>query len=351
MAAIGLADLCWLASSPDYSFRSCRRSRLGRSGSSSSSRFWLRDSSAHWPGPARREGFDFLGYTLGPRHLPNGGRWYLGASPSKKSVRRIKTKVGELLTPGNKGAWPEVRMRLNRLLYGWSAYFSYGALASAYEAADHPGDPSAQLRAWLKDMAAHVASGDERGCPLANAAVELPEKDHPARRVIEAFKTAQRERLVQLCAAAALAEPEMLADELFLLLGGVSRPWTEDGVRAHHLAAQRGGNLARRSHDCPSTILSRTAPMTPEAEPSLLRETAIIAALSAVMGLLLMSRRLFIVIRRGTSFAARPGMEDGKEPGDVFRDLSGLLARDLSSHAMPPERDRPVEEVVVGWAW
>jgi AcrR family transcriptional regulator len=86
--------------------------------------------------------------------------------------------------------------------------------------ADYPGEPSAQLRAWLKDMAAHVASGDERGCPLANAAVELPEKDHPARRVIEAFKTAQRERLVQLCAAAALAEPEMLADELFLLLEG-----------------------------------------------------------------------------------------------------------------------------------
>ena len=86
--------------------------------------------------------------------------------------------------------------------------------------ADHPGNPSAQLRAWLKDMAAHVGSGDERGCPLANAAVELPEKGHPARRVIEAFKTAQRERLVQLCAAAALAEPEMLADELFLLLEG-----------------------------------------------------------------------------------------------------------------------------------
>jgi len=86
--------------------------------------------------------------------------------------------------------------------------------------AGHSGDPSAQLRAWLKDMATHVASGDERGCPLANAAVELPEKDHPARRVIEAFKTAQRERLVQLCAAAALAEPDMLADELFLLLEG-----------------------------------------------------------------------------------------------------------------------------------
>jgi AcrR family transcriptional regulator len=86
--------------------------------------------------------------------------------------------------------------------------------------ADHPGDPRAQLRAWLNDMAAHVASGDERGCPLANAAVELPDKDHPARRVIEAFKSAQRERLIQLSAAAALAQPEMLADELFLLLEG-----------------------------------------------------------------------------------------------------------------------------------
>jgi glycosyltransferase involved in cell wall biosynthesis len=65
------------------------------------------------------------------------------------------------------------------------------------------------------------ASGDERGCPLTNAAVELPEKDHPARRVIEAFKTAQRQRIVELCSAAELAEPEMLADELFLLLEGV----------------------------------------------------------------------------------------------------------------------------------
>ena len=86
--------------------------------------------------------------------------------------------------------------------------------------AKYPGDPTSQLRAWLKEMAAHVGSGQERGCALANAAVELPEKDHPARPVIEAFKTAQRERLVQLCAAAALAEPEMLADELFLLLEG-----------------------------------------------------------------------------------------------------------------------------------
>jgi RNA-directed DNA polymerase len=33
---------------------------------------------------ARRESFDLLGYTLGPRHFPKGGRWYLGASPCRR---------------------------------------------------------------------------------------------------------------------------------------------------------------------------------------------------------------------------------------------------------------------------
>ncbi|WP_258768992.1 reverse transcriptase domain-containing protein [Bradyrhizobium arachidis] len=85
---------------------------------------------------ARRESFDFLGYSLGPRRFPNGGRWYLGAAPSKKSVQRIKRKISDLLVPGNMGAWPQVRASLNRLLGGWAAYFSYGSLASAHQAVD-----------------------------------------------------------------------------------------------------------------------------------------------------------------------------------------------------------------------
>ena len=86
---------------------------------------------------ARRESFDFLGYTLGPRRHWKNGRWYLGASPSKRSVHRIKTKIGDLLKPANMGAWPMVRERLNRLLVGWSAYFGYGTRCQAYRAVDH----------------------------------------------------------------------------------------------------------------------------------------------------------------------------------------------------------------------
>jgi AcrR family transcriptional regulator len=100
----------------------------------------------------------------------------------------------------------------------------------------HPGDALAQIRAWLAEMADHVASTDERGCALANAAVELPEKDHPARCVIEEFKIAQRERLIALCRAAGLSEPDMLADELHLLLEGARV--TSQSVGADGLGAR-----------------------------------------------------------------------------------------------------------------
>jgi RNA-directed DNA polymerase len=86
---------------------------------------------------ARTERFDFLGYTFGPHRSTRDGSLYLGASPSKKSVQRLKTKVGDLLTPGNKGMWPRVCKRLNRLLSGWEAYFSYGSRSLAYQAVDH----------------------------------------------------------------------------------------------------------------------------------------------------------------------------------------------------------------------
>src|SRR3954464_7977642 len=94
-----------------------------------------------------------------------------------------------------------------------------GRFWSDLEAA-HPGDPRAQLRGWLSAMQAHVVDEDQRGCALANAAIALPGKDHPARRVIEEFKIAQRERLVALCRDTRVDEPELLADELFLLLEG-----------------------------------------------------------------------------------------------------------------------------------
>lgn len=84
----------------------------------------------------------------------------------------------------------------------------------------YPCDPRAQIRAWLAEVAGILTDSNHRGCALANAAVELPDKTHPARRVVEEFKLAQRKHLADLCKSAGLTDPQMLADELYLLLEG-----------------------------------------------------------------------------------------------------------------------------------
>ena len=50
------------------------------------------------------ERFDFLGYSSGRTAIRQDGRWYLGASPSKKSVQRLKDKVGDDPGAGQHGA-------------------------------------------------------------------------------------------------------------------------------------------------------------------------------------------------------------------------------------------------------
>ena len=85
---------------------------------------------------ARREQFDFLGYTFGPHYSLRTGREYIGYSPSDKSVGRIKTKVGDHLAPGNVAPWEKVCQRLNQILGGWRAYFGKGAKSKAYRAVD-----------------------------------------------------------------------------------------------------------------------------------------------------------------------------------------------------------------------
>jgi AcrR family transcriptional regulator len=85
--------------------------------------------------------------------------------------------------------------------------------------AANPRDPHRQLRDWIA-RAAECLADDDRGCDLANAAVELTEDGHPALQVIEDFKIRQRDRLAGLCCAAGATQPDLLADALFLLIEG-----------------------------------------------------------------------------------------------------------------------------------
>ncbi|MEW6688262.1 MAG: TetR/AcrR family transcriptional regulator [Pseudomonadota bacterium] len=86
--------------------------------------------------------------------------------------------------------------------------------------AQAPGDPQAQLLGLLKRVSQFSDECSGRGCAFANAAVELAGSNLAARRIVEAHKREQRARLVRLCRDAGFAQPERLADEIFLLLEG-----------------------------------------------------------------------------------------------------------------------------------
>lgn len=84
----------------------------------------------------------------------------------------------------------------------------------------HPGDPLAQINAWLEAICDHDSRLHDGGCAFVNAAIQINDPDHPGRRVIEQTKRKHRERLLALCRASGLSDPEMLADQLFLLVEG-----------------------------------------------------------------------------------------------------------------------------------
>ena len=108
--------------------------------------------------------------------------------------------------------------------------------------AENPGDAVGQVYGFMEKAARFIAE-DERGCDLANAAVELTEEGHPGLRVIEEFKMRQRGRLTNLCKAAGASQPELLADTLILLIEGARVSRRSVGTKGP------SANLVRTSRD------------------------------------------------------------------------------------------------------
>ena len=91
------------------------------------------------------------------------------------------------------------------------------SLERRLERQDEPGEKLLEVfdayREWL-------VSGGLRGCAYVNCAAEFPDREHPAREAVRSHKVGLRDRLMELAAEAGVAEPERLAENLFLLLAG-----------------------------------------------------------------------------------------------------------------------------------
>lgn len=86
--------------------------------------------------------------------------------------------------------------------------------------AQYAGNPRKQLGVVFSELSSRVGDPNSRGCAMANAAVEITDPDHPARKIIEEHKAEVRARLLRLCADAGARDPAALADGLFLLMEG-----------------------------------------------------------------------------------------------------------------------------------
>jgi AcrR family transcriptional regulator len=77
-----------------------------------------------------------------------------------------------------------------------------------------------QLLGFFKALEKLVTKPTCYGCPFLNAAVDFPDREHPGHRVALEHKQAVRARFRQLAKQGGARKPDVLADQLFLLMDG-----------------------------------------------------------------------------------------------------------------------------------
>ena len=88
--------------------------------------------------------------------------------------------------------------------------------------APHAGDPRKQVEVLFSSFTVGLCSDEaERGCPVANTAVEIVEEDHPAKKIIRDHEAELSRRMHALCREMGAKQPQQLGDALTLLLSGV----------------------------------------------------------------------------------------------------------------------------------
>jgi AcrR family transcriptional regulator len=130
-------------------------------------------------------------------------------------------------------------------------------------AAESPGDPAGQLYGYVRQAAKFIAE-DERGCDLANAAVELTQDGHPGLKVIEEFKHQQRDRLASLCEAAGASQPSLLADSLMLLIEGARVSRRSVGTQGPSANLVRTADAVIASFGVPGRDAAGAPPRAPD---------------------------------------------------------------------------------------
>jgi AcrR family transcriptional regulator len=102
--------------------------------------------------------------------------------------------------------------------------------------------PREKLLAFFESLQEYVTTPACYGCPFLNVATEYPETDYPGHQVAIEHKQSVRARFRQLAKEAGARKPDVLADQLFLLMDGAymaSRMFGAKNPAAHLAEAAR----------------------------------------------------------------------------------------------------------------
>ena len=80
--------------------------------------------------------------------------------------------------------------------------------------------PRDKLMAFFESLEEYVKTPVCYGCPFLNVATEYPETDYPGHQIALEHKHSVRARFRRLAKEAGSCNPEVLADQLFLLMDG-----------------------------------------------------------------------------------------------------------------------------------
>jgi AcrR family transcriptional regulator len=99
--------------------------------------------------------------------------------------------------------------------------------------------PREKLLSFFEALQEYVTTPACYGCPFLNVATEYPEASYPGHRVAVEHKQTVRKRFRQLTKEMGAPEPEILADQLFLLMDGAYMASRMFGPKnpASHLAS------------------------------------------------------------------------------------------------------------------
>jgi AcrR family transcriptional regulator len=81
-------------------------------------------------------------------------------------------------------------------------------------------DAAGKLRALVAAKIEMLSDPAYRGCPMLLAQAEFPDPCHPTHRLVAEFKSRARGKVAALAQQAGVAEPELFADRLSLLIDG-----------------------------------------------------------------------------------------------------------------------------------